>query len=102
MRVVVPKSVLAGGRSEDLRDFWDAMGPDVQLAVQLSDNRSVFEYIEKQSEENSWMRLEHILEATKNGWIDMLQEEEEEGEEEEEVEEGEENGEFENEEEGEE
>ena len=90
MRVVVPKSVLAGGRSEDLRDFWDAMGPDVQLAVQLSDNRSVFEYIEKQSEENGWMRLEHILEATKHGWVDMLQEEEDEQEEEVEEEEKEE------------
>ena len=83
MRVVVPKSVLAGGRTEDLRDFWDAMGPDVQLAIQLSDNRSVFEYIEKQNGENGWMRLEHILEATKNGWIEQLTEEEEEGEEEE-------------------
>ena len=92
MRVVVPKSVLAGGRTEDLRDFWDAMGPDLQLAVQLSDNRNVFEYIEKQDGDNGWMRLEHILEATKNGWIDQLQEEgdEEEGEEEEQEEEEEE------------
>ena len=57
------------------------MGPDVQLAVQLSDNRSVFEYIEKQNGENGWMRLEHILEATKNGWIEQLTEEEEEEEE---------------------
>ena len=90
MRVVVPKSVLAGGRSEDLRDFWDAMGPDVQLAVPLSDNRRVFEYIEKQNGENGWMMLEHILEATKHGWIDLLQEEEEEEEDEEKEEEEEE------------
>ena len=81
MRVVVPKSVLAGGSTEDLRDFWNVMGPDVQLAVQLSDNRSVFEYIEKQNGANGWMRLEHILEATKNGWIEQLTEEEEEEEE---------------------
>ena len=80
MRVVVPKSVLAGGRTEDLRDFWDAMGPEVELAIQLSDQRSVFEYIEKQSGENGWVMLEHILEATKNGWIDMLHEDEEEEE----------------------
>ena len=58
------------------------MGPDVQLAVQLSDNRRVFEYIEKQNGENGWMRLEHILDATRNGWIDRLEEEEEEEEEE--------------------
>ena len=87
MRVVVPKSVLGGAGTEDLGDFWDAMGPDVQLAVQLSDNRRVFEYIEKQNGENGWMRLEHILDATRNGWIDRLEEEEEEEEESEEEEE---------------